>query len=1700
MKTKITTRYKILLLLLCVLTFVGALFALTTMSIKPAYAATSTSAKYKTYGTYSEGDGYISGCPSNFTIYMHSSTQSGTGTIYNSKVLNWTYVYIKIEVSEITEHTSFKLTRNGSTYTSKTLSGNSNMTLYSGALPDGDYELTYVGDYKKNFLYKTRTYTYKYSFTIDKTGPVGTLKGGTTTLSSGAYTNQQITYSVTDYKPWVIYYKRPSGSTYYSTTSTSYSVAATESNNGWWYFYAEDYYYNTNSTVSVYLDTVAPVGTVKAGGVTVANGGYTNKAFAYTATDTGGVSYCQYKYPGGSSWLSYTAGTSLTGSYGYGWYTFRAVDKAGNISDEYKIYYDAGLPTGTVYGGTTSKSSGSYTNASYVKYVASDSYSGIANCYVRMPGSSSYTSYASGTQLATEGTYYFYSVDKSGNASATLSITLDKTKPTGTLYGGTSIIKSGDSTNASYIRFVPYDAIGLSATYVKKPGSSSYVSYASGTQLTDEGTYSFYSVDLAGNTSDTYTVTINRLIPSAQLYADDTKMPNGSYTNANYIRFECSSTSYVKLPGASVFTAYISGTEYYKPGKYVFYGVDSAGNNTGNYTIVIDRTSKPVTLSNVSKGNTSGDVTITWTDGDADTYAPIKSVTINGKPYAKNATIFTIDTGVYKVVSVDAAGNTWETEFTSSKQNVKTQTLQKEYFETYDANGNYFSFASYDSAFAFAFAREKSFVRQGTWNSSVWDAGMAMDAKDSVNAQNGTYFIYKRSGVESEEVAYFTEARLDEVIAEYARIGLNSFYYWEKEYATIADGENLFTFSDAKTILADYVELFDNITCFIDGNEFIGSIYNVEGNHLMVISDDWGNSCEYEITVVRSPASIFYAIGDGSNIEVIFDRTYRFSDAVTISIFDQFDKFAMFSVYDGSGKLLGNFSIDETFTLTKSGSYTVIAVNHFGYSQVAEFIVSRAAPATSIEEDEEAKRLEISITESVDDVSHIQLLEIYKSVDGGQTWILLDKDDYGTAIALGTYKYYFRTSGMYRIVIMDEFRTGIDAITESITYEQPNPDGTLVGVENGGFTNGEVSFVWTDEAIVTLERDGVLLEYKSGDKLTMDGNYTLTFENFDGFKTVYTFTIDTVKPEIQLDGVDVGAAVSGDVTVNFVEDNLIIEVFKDGVSIGSIQSGAVFTESGHYRVLATDLAGNWHEVNFTIDKFVDFSIDINEKGIANSVTATAAETVKTVLTKDGNVCDYTIGQTVDIPGVYVLTLTDELGNTASVSFSILEPRVGSFEYNFDDMPGFEKVLVNGQVTRLNYGTLELLTEGRYEVGVVVNGKTYSFTVMVDTTAPTIEISGVTNGGATNNPVILSNLSEEGRVKVFLGEKELDYVLGNALTAEGTYRVIAMDICGNITVYNFVIDTTAPEIIIEGVSGSNRTVRGDIRVLFTEDGLKTELLRNNISIGEVISGMVVTESGEYKVVATDAAGNKSEELFIIDKTVDFNINIYEKGIANSVTATANEPVSVFLVRGDEEIEYKLGDAITLPGEYMLTLTDDLGNTITVSFTIVQPLVNRFEHNFDETPSFEKVLIGGEEKRLNYGTLELFEDGTYEVGVVVSGTTYYFTVTVDGTAPTLTLSGVENGGKTKKEVVLSDLSEKAELHVFLNDEEIEYNLGDELKQAGNYRVVVIDACGNSTEYAFTIQYSLSAGIIALIVIGSLAVAAGIVVIILKKRKIF
>lgn len=1804
----------IITLLLIVLGYLGIATSIFfyALRVNTASADTVATSPYcLTKGKTTTDDGVITGCPDNFKVYMKSSRSSGSATISNGYLSNWSQYYLIVDAIDVTEHLRLSLYKDNALYKSINVSGEEDITTNFGALPSGIYAIVYECRYKKNLFTSNQYFTYEYSFEVDVTDPTYSLSSATG--NHGNYSNKNLYYGAYDKNFSHILYWRGSEYNNLYCYNPSLTITATKENNDCWYFCAVDIAGNQSPIMFRYIDTIAPVGSVEnQDRDIIPNGGATNRPFIYNPTDERVITDVEYKSPSVTTWTAYPSDTSILTSDG--WYYFRATDGAGNVSDEYRVYYDTTKPTGCVYDAGGARGSGSITNKSYVKYTASDSGSGVGTVYVRKPGSSAFTTYTNGSQLTTEGKYYFKAYDKAGNVTSTThEITLDKTapvgqlkangvnvasgsytsksfsysatdavgvasyqvkkpnsstwvsytagtaitgsegwyyfratdlagnvsteskifydtsKPTVTLIGadigaggavlnnggvtgtecirataidtgsgissmrvwgdnyssavsyvaGTELTKegryyfdatnkagitsdtyrilldktapnglvyanginvaNGTITNADKIMYIANDALaGVESWFVKKPNTNEFVAYTPAAGLTEEGQYEFYSVDYAGNQSAISTITIDRSIPTAQLYADGATITNGSYTNKQYIKFVSNGTCYVKKPGETSYSSYVSGTEFYEAGRYEFYAQNAAGTKTATHVLIIDRTPKTVTISSVSSGKKWNDMAISWTDGNMTTTAPIMRITINGKDYAFGSIIRTLAGKEYNVVVYDAAGNQSTKKFYGGTIEIPTITMQKEYWEVKDGwSENVYSFSKYESALSYATSAEKRFVDYKTWNSETWDQGIPMDTKDSVNAKNGNYYVYKSEEDSEKQVAYFTQERLNEVVKKYAEKTIASWYYWEKEPEFCLDGD-LNAYTSEKKIVGTEVELREGLIYTLDGLGYTDLTITEPGKHTLLIEDGYGGSVEYEIYILNSAPTLQYALGENSPSDAEFDRTYYFKDRVAVSIPFEGDEFAMFVVYYENGDEVGYFDIENPCTIEKSGVYSAMAVNHYGETEEFKFVVSMNAPAVALTENTEKKTLDVLIAESEDKESNITFLEIAKSNDNGETWVALTKDDYGKAITVDTLEYRFRTSGLYRVTVMDEFRTGIDAITQTIEYKQPIPVGTLAGVEDKGYTNKTVTFNWTDDAIVILTKDGVAVEYKSGQKLTADGSYVLTLSNYDNYSKTYTFVIDTVAPMVTLEGAKIGEFVNAYVKAHFANDETA-EIFKNGTSLGSYLVGSKVEEDGAYRIVVKDKALNETTVTFTVDTTVEWDININEKGLANSVFVTADEDVEVILTKDGAVVEYTLGEAITEIGEYSLEIIDSLGNTVSRNFTIVQSIVREFTHNFDDVPGFEKVLVNGEDKRLNYGTLELFVDGVYEVGVVANGETYSFTVTVDSTLPEITLGGVENGGATSCNVMITTTEDTATLTVYLNGEEIVYSAGAELTAEGDYCAVATDLAGNSVEAMFSIDKTAPVLTLVGVENDGAT-NGSVSLQINDGDLIVYL--NDAEI-EYVPGEELTAEGSYFVQACDSVGNVSEVMFTIDKTSPvLTLNGVEKdGTTNrNVIVDATDDTSTLKVYlNGEEINYEDGNELKAEGVYLVRAVDALGNITEVAFTI------------------------------------------------------------DKTAPTIILSGVENKGATRKAVSLGEISEEAAVTVYFNDEEITYEEGDSLTKVGKYRVVVTDTSNNASEYTFTIEKKVSNGEIALIVIGGLGIVGGIVFFILKKRKI-
>ncbi len=562
----------IIALILTVLLFacVAALLIFVDSTPQTASAEAATTPKYSmpfdlnqtstngsgggTSSSKSSGSGYSktvsTGASSgtNITISIYGSGASGAevypGAIHSSTVT------VEVSCSGLNSTLSVKNSAG------KQIGSGSKSVKLTG-LADGTYTATYTGS--ASWMINSRagasvSITCKCTFIIDCDAP--TLSGASTS-STGKYTNSAFTVTASDTGSGVasIHYMSPTASTYNSTTSSSYTVPS-NSANGLWRFYVKDKAGNQSPTYYVYYDNTAPVGTIKNTDNSTLTAAYTNAAFKYTATDSGsGIASYEYKTPGATQWKSYTSGTLIQSTAANGNYVFRAKDKCGNYSAEKSIVLDTVAPTGALYGGTTLFTSGSTVNASYIKFVASDSSSGVANCYVKTPGSSNYVTYTGGSQYSVDGTYYFYCTDKCGNKSSTYSITLDNTAPVmnsslGTFYETTGSKFSVSATDSSGVTL-----------YMKTPDDVEYKPITGGSKTIDEnnknGRYYFYAVDGVGNETEKKWIELNVKTPTIRLYG------MGEDTNAVYLTWDTDGDT-----GTLNGSAYTKGSTVSEEGDY----------------------------------------------------------------------------------------------------------------------------------------------------------------------------------------------------------------------------------------------------------------------------------------------------------------------------------------------------------------------------------------------------------------------------------------------------------------------------------------------------------------------------------------------------------------------------------------------------------------------------------------------------------------------------------------------------------------------------------------------------------------------------------------------------------------------------------------------------------------------------------------------------------------------------------------------------------------------------------------------------------------------------------------------------------------------------------------------------------------------------------------------------------------------------
>ncbi len=1019
---------------------------------------------------------------------------------------------------------------------------------------------------------------------------------------------------------------------------------------------------------------------------------------------------------------------------------------------------------------------------------------------------------------------------------------------------------------------------------------------------------------------------------------------------------------------------------------------------------------------------------------DEDESPETATYTYGGKTYSLTSGTWLSADGDYVVTITDAAGNTTISKFTidtsspsynlARLQSDTTYKVAKWYVVDipygYSGYGSY-SFKEYDDALAFAITIERANQVTEYTLSNINDFVATNLVASGNTVKTGNYWYYKSRDNPNLYVYYFDESSLEEVLEYYSKDYVSDEQVY-KQNSTLNPNNYGNTLDES---MYDNIVQVDGITAYL-ANDFVFKQENTNESYKIYYSYGSGSSwiefkyntkfssqvstnglykikeidyvghetyyyiyldlqsplIDYEAKLYGSDKTITQTISVGdipTNGELIFYyEKFQITDVIEI------DKWWTIEIKCPDGTTKRYTYLDEIPALEEigTGEFTISVADRNNDAFKFTVCILGAAPEVTFTALNANSQLQIVITNK-DDANILTDLKIYRndvclnSEQGYDEYPDITTDEL-IYININTLKYVFNRGGIYVVEVTDSYgRT----LTFEYKFEKDLPTGILSGVQHNGATNGEVTFTYNSSkylAIVTqngnsysptqTENNGTTILYFSP---TEDAEILYNIELVELTDTenynIYTFTIDTVKPTINLYGVENGGKTGGSVYATW--------------------------DSGDEQYYAT-------------------------------------------YTLDGLTQEYKKGAYLSDAGAYVISLSDELGNTATVSFEIDK----SVDFVIADASGNTY-----QISEIEYINFDLR---------IVNGENLTISLTLDGT-------------------------------------EIDYEFGLMITEEGYYTATLVDEFGNQEYFSFTIDKTAPIATLYGVENYGIT-NGSAWVASQESGLTCWIVKDEETNETYKLGTEITATGSYVICVADKAKNITSFEFSIDRSVAYDINVYRGGITNEgVRIVAYETLKVVMYKDGVHIEYEFEQILTEDGEYSYTLIDTYGNKTSSYFTILTKKQQNLTHLLQEGISVQSVTKDDEnfDFVITNGSLYLYDEGKYVVSILdeETGLEYSFEVTIDTTPPTLEIVGVENGGNTKSVVVLKNISEEnCTLYITVDGIEFEYSLGDEIEKSGSFIVTLTDEAGNKTTYTFERVYSFNAASIAVLAgLGALVV---------------
>lgn len=1321
-------------------------------------------------------------------------------------------------------------------------------------------------------------------------------------ISDNAVINERVRVAIKNDAFLRIYYKTPLSSNYTFTSSGVYISGYT---NGLYNIYATKENGEKSEEYSFFYDNVKPEGTIFSDGKVVNEGAYLSKSFSYSATDSGsGISAMYYKTPVSKEFTLYNSGTVIPVNSGDGLYSFYSVDVAGNESETLSVYLETQAPLVEIYRNDelayskTITSSGTFDTDIYIN--PNDK---LKICCETSSGNVT-SNYTLGTNITIgseySGSNYTIDIITATGIASHFTYHIVHNKPTvvidGITYSDESTVYFTTDKSASFVCDSVIKNFGETGVSISSEGNVTFnenITYVSGkgkTMTTLNGTETKYILtlnDRAGNES-TIVVFIDKLAATGEWKAGGETLENNGYTNKP-ISFNYSETSVTATcsHNGGEYQSYISGKTLTADGTYIVVLTDLAGNRS-SFTAHINTVPPVGQLYANYKPVENGTVTneriyMSW-DGEI-------TATVNGEAYIKNSVLS--EDAVYNFVLTDLAGNTTEyiitidtvvPTYNADKLEASLQLISKWFVVT--VRDKQYSFATYDEALAFACNSEFNQRVTVLVLNDIADFKQHHLVANGDEIRTGEYWLYKSKANPDSLLYYFNRNSLDEVIAYYSKANVSKANYFVLEKDNVY-GEVSESMSDNKFIAPDGTKapllngfVFDKV----DGSELYAEFVGGNGQRVKI---EYGVAFDKQIRVgglykftefdAAKNETVFYGFMDVLAPELKVTATiYGNENATELNItkdgltgvaayyYKEFnvnaiadaDKWAVLSVKANNITAYYTYG-DELPCLIEGGEYLLSVYDRLGNEYSFKvFIVGNPANITMQNNaDDTAFDITITLEQKFDTVVSIEIKRNGETLGGVTT----DK-----------LQYSFDRSGVYKVILRDNFGRLIE---QEYTFNKALPIGTLEGVENGGKTKTNVTFIYdSSKYTVTVLKYGEAVEVENSGKLVFtandksSGSYAIRLtritdeENF----TDYTFVINTLTPDFSMSVAD-GATTNKNVTVTWTAADIVSVTYSlnGGEAVG-IENGAELTAEGSYNVTATNDLGTVNIKTFVIDRTLDYKVLINdaeslgvdttnknvtvinneplyvsvskngapyefvfgqvlseeglyifrisddynnstsftividksvdvEANVGNGVISnedvviSAGEKVNLIATKDGVEYSYALGTAITDEGFYKFTVYDSFGNEKSLSFQIVKGTKTKLDYTLGDNVEIISIDRDGEAVTADGNRLNFTADGTYTVICKSEGKEYTFTLSLDTTAPTVNLNGIEDGGKGNVTVTITDLSEAGTVEVYKDGEKIEYELGNELKEYGNYEVRVSDELGNERVYKFILE-------------------------------------------------------------------------------------------------------------------------------------------------------------------------------------------------------------------------------------------------------------------------------------------------------------------------